>query len=64
MKLNIEALEDARLLAGMTKRDLAREIGVSENTIYQLFKGKTLSPKLIKRVCEALGLETSAVYSR
>ena len=62
MKLNLKFLDEARIIAGLNKRALAREAGVSESTIYRLFEGKGRSPALVKRVCEVLGVPTRDAY--
>lgn len=62
MRLNIDRMDRHRVLAGFTKRSLARAVNVSEATIYRLFAGKSRSPGLIRKVCEAIGLPTSEAY--
>ena len=62
MKLNLKFLDESRIIAGLNKRALAREVGVSESTIYRLFEGKGGSPALVKRVCEILGVSPREAY--
>ena len=49
MRLNIDRMDRHRVLAGFTKRSLARAVNVSEATIYRLFAGKSRSPGLIRK---------------
>ena len=64
MKLNIELLERSRIILGMTKRDLAKKVGVSDATIYRLFGGRTKNPRLVLEVCRTLGVYTDRVYQK
>lgn len=64
MKLNIERLDHSRILAGLTKRELAKKVGVSEASIYRLFGGHTQSPRLVLNVCRTLEISTAQVYQK
>ena len=64
MKLNIERLDQSRILAGLTKRELAKKVGVSEASIYRLFGGHTQSPRLVLNVCRTLEISTAQVYQK
>jgi transcriptional regulator with XRE-family HTH domain len=53
----VEALKSSLRLRGMTYRDLARRIGVSEPTIKRTFSRGTLTLARIERILEALEID-------
>jgi len=55
----IEALKQALKQAGITYRELARELGLTESGIKQMFAVGNISLKRVDRICEVLGLDFS-----
>lgn len=49
---------------GLRQEDLARELGVSLPTVKRLLNGDDLSVLSIGRVCEVLGISTSALFKK
>lgn len=49
---------------GLTYRDLAKQLDLSESTIKLMFSSKNFSLKRLDRVCELLGMEVTDVMAR
>lgn len=50
-------LRDMRKMRGLTQKELAKKIGVSESYICQIENGKMISIKKLDRLARALGCE-------
>lgn len=59
-------MKRARLLAGLTRRQLAASIRVTEGTIWfwEAGRRRPSSPDLLMRLARALGLEMDELYER
>lgn len=55
-RVDTRTLEMILVHRGETKRDLAREIGVSESSLYRSFKDQKLSYVVIARIIDYLGI--------
>lgn len=58
---NTEIIKKKRKALHMTQRCLAKESGVSWQTISNLERGENINHLLLQRVCEILGLEVVIV---
>lgn len=64
IKTNREALKEFRVREGLSQRQLAKKIGCSGVTLCQIESGeRNPSPKMAKRIGEALGVTFAAVFS-
>ncbi len=64
IKTNRQALIELRIREGLSQRQLAKRIGCSGVTICQIESGeRNPSPRMAKRIAEALGVTFSAVFS-
>lgn len=61
IKINADKIEFLRISRGWSKRDLARRSKVSVPSIYEVERGNNQSPKLLKKIAKALGVETEAL---
>lgn len=53
----------ARALLGLTQAELAKNIGVSQNTIFKIEKGVTLESSHFPKLAKALGMTTEQLLS-
>lgn len=60
--INIDNIDQARLLQGLIKRALAHKAEVSPRQLSRLFARETRGLGTLKKVCAALGLALSDVY--
>lgn len=61
MKYDIDVLIAARMKLGWTKKYLAKKVKVSRATITNLEKEVFQNPKLVEKVCRALGIEVPVI---
>lgn len=56
-----EIIKKKRIEKGWSQRELARQAGLSYNTIYKIEANKVISPNLetYEKVCKALGIKIS-----
>ena len=55
-------IENARVINGLAKKNLAKKAGISPGTYTQILNGENLYPPTIKKVADALGLEMEEIY--
>ena len=56
-------LEEERVKRGLTKTDLANQIGVNHSVIVRAEKAGNVSPKTAKAICDFFGMEFSQLFS-
>jgi len=59
---DIQKIEKARIIKGLTKRDLAAEVGIHPNSYSRILKGEIQNPPTIKAICGALGLSMEEIF--
>lgn len=63
MALHVDpsALRRYRLMAAMTQHELARAAGIARITVSRLEQGGPASPYSVRRLANALGIETAQI---
>ena len=64
MRLNKQATEIAMAECGFNQIDLANEMGVSRQVVYQYMGGHPLRPKTAKRFADALGVRVREIVDQ
>lgn len=61
MRYNRQRIDRERMLKGWTRRHLGELAGVSENMVGQFLNHSVGTPRTVKKLADALGLEMSAI---
>ena len=61
---DFDRIEEARLKAGLSKRDLAQKAGVTAPTVGNLFIHRTANPATVAKIAEVLGLNLAELVIR
>lgn len=66
LQIDAKKIEEARVVNGISKNKLARELGVGKSHIRELIKGniKTVKPAVMKRLEDMLGVEPGALQRK
>ena len=59
---DIQKIEKARIIKGLTKRNLAAEVGIHPNSYTRILKGEIRNPPTILAICEVLGLAMEDIF--
>ena len=62
LTVDTERLNRELILQGLTQLSVAAELKMSRQAISKIFTGKSSHPPTIKKVAQALGLETSDIW--
>ena len=63
VKANGNSLTECRIRAGLSKSDLARQIGVHHSNISRAEAGNGVSPKTAKKICDKLEKPFDEIFS-
>lgn len=59
---NGDSIRRTRILAGLTKKDVAAAAGIQQLTVARAEKGQGVSPKAAKQLCMVLGADFDTLF--
>ena len=63
LTVNVEKLQELLALKGYNKNSFSRASGISDETLRKILRDKVSSPKMAKRISEALEIDLTEVFS-
>lgn len=63
LTVNVEKLQELLALKGYNKYSFSRASGISDETLRKILKDEVSSPKMAKRISEALEIDLTEVFS-